>query len=122
MRVAPEAQAAAAVVDPRRVARIVSNLLDNAARYAGGAASVEIGCNASHVWFTVADTGPGTPDLSTQERSWSPAGEEKSEASPPATHGLGWALARAHAHLMGGDLTVQQGRGVSPLERCSSGS
>lgn len=49
------------LVDPVRVDQIVSNLLENALRYApeGGKVSVGVGERASSVTISVSDTGPG---------------------------------------------------------------
>ncbi len=90
--------------DPRRVDRIVGNLLDNARVHAPGApVRVSLVREAEVVRIAVADRGPGTeePDADL-ERLF----ERFAKADParPGGSGLGLAIAREHAALLGGSL------------------
>jgi signal transduction histidine kinase len=90
--------------DPRRVDRIVGNLLDNARLHAPGApVSVALRRGPDLVTVTVADRGPGIAVAGTDlERLF----ERFAIADParPGGSGLGLAIARAHAKLLGGSL------------------
>ena len=98
----------AALADPDALRRILSNLLDNAAKYAPGAPP-EISARAAGnaVELVVADRGPGVP----------PGLEEKvferffraddSLARRANGSGIGLSLARGLARGMGGDLTCR---------------
>ena len=89
--------------DPRRLERILGNLLDNAREHAPGA-PVEVGLSADDQELTivVADRGPGvTPDRL-------PLIFERFSKGDPSRHGgssgLGLAIAAEHAGLLGGRL------------------
>jgi len=90
--------------DPRRLDRIVGNLLDNARLHAPGApVTVSLAQSAGAVTVTVADRGPGTgPADADLERLF----ERFAKADParPGGSGLGLAIAREHADLLGGSL------------------
>jgi signal transduction histidine kinase len=86
--------------DPRRLERIVANLVDNALEHGGSSVSVRIGENE----IEVADDGPGIP------REHLPHVFErfyKADASRSGGGtGLGLAIARENAILIGGELEV----------------
>lgn len=99
--------------DPRRIDRILGNLLDNAREHAPGA-PVEVGLAADHdtalVW--VADRGPGVPD---EELGRIFERFRKVEPSRGGGgSGLGLAIAAEHAALLGGTLraTARDGGGT----------
>lgn len=48
--------------DKRRLMRVIANLIDNAAKYGGGASRVELRQVEGEVQFAVEDDGPGIPD------------------------------------------------------------
>lgn len=86
--------------------RVLSNLLDNAARHgaSGGRVRVEARSDAEGVWIAVDDAGPGIAE-----------GEEErvferfvrlDRSRRGTAGGLGLALARSLARLIGGDVTV----------------
>ena len=90
--------------DPRRVDRIVGNLLDNARVHAPGApVSVTLARDPHTVRVAVVDHGPGVgaPGVDL-ERLF----ERFAKADParPGGSGLGLAIAREHAELLGGSL------------------
>ena len=98
----------AALADPDAVRRILSNLFDNAAKYAPGAPpEVTVRAAESGVEIVVADRGPGVP----------PGLEEKvferffraddSLARRANGSGIGLSLARGLARGMGGDLVYR---------------
>jgi two-component system, OmpR family, sensor histidine kinase MtrB len=86
--------------DPRRLERIVANLVDNALEHGGSSVSVRIGKRE----IEVADDGPGIP------REHLPHVFErfyKADASRSGGGtGLGLAIARENAILLGGELEV----------------
>jgi signal transduction histidine kinase len=86
--------------DPRRLERIVANLVDNALEHGGSSVSVRIGDNG----IEVVDDGPGIP------REHLPHVFErfyKADASRSGGGtGLGLAIARENAILLGGELEV----------------
>jgi signal transduction histidine kinase len=86
--------------DPRRLERIVANLVDNALQHGGSSVSVRIGENV----IEVADDGPGIPSEHLPhvfERFY------KADASRSGGGtGLGLAIARENAMLLGGQLEV----------------
>ena len=91
--------------DPRRLERILGNLLDNAREHAG-AADVEVSCRAESdgLLITVEDRGPGVaPEKLARifDRFY------KAEPSRSAgSSGLGLAIARENAVLLGGSLSA----------------
>jgi two-component system sensor histidine kinase MtrB len=86
--------------DPRRLERIVANLVDNALEHGGSSVSVRIGEHD----VEVADDGPGIPSEHLPhvfERFY------KADASRSGGGtGLGLAIARENAILLGGELAV----------------
>jgi len=105
--------------DPRRLERILGNLLDNAREHAAGA-PVEVRVETpttllAEVVVSVADRGPGVPE-DRLERIF-----ERFYKADPSRHGgssgLGLAIAAEHAALLGGHLTAQnRSRGGLRLE------
>ena len=96
--------------DPRRLDRILGNLLDNANEHAAGAA-VEVRAASTGTWLTlsVADRGPGVPP-ERLDRIF-----ERFYKADPSRHagssGLGLAIAAEHAQLLGGTLTARNRSG-----------
>jgi two-component system sensor histidine kinase MtrB len=97
--------------DPRRVDRIVGNLLDNARIHAPGApVVVTLVPRPRAVTVTVADRGPGSGAAGSDlERLF----ERFAKADParPGGSGLGLAIAREHAELLGGSLRADANPG-----------
>lgn len=95
--------------DPERIRRVIGNLLSNAIKYTPAPGRVEVrtellqGEAGSWLRIEVADSGPGIPP----DRAEAIFGEFvrlHSDAVPG--HGLGLAISRRYARLLGGDLTV----------------
>ena len=89
--------------DPRRLERILANLLDNAREHAAGTpVDVDVAVSAGSLVMSVADRGPGvSPDRM-------PHIFERFYKADPSRHagssGLGLAIAAEHADLLGGTL------------------
>jgi two-component system sensor histidine kinase MtrB len=107
-RVRVEGAGAQVASDPRRIERVVANLVDNALEHGGGAATVLVGTGT----VEVADDGPGIPAEQLPhvfERFWK---GDPARSGPGS--GLGLAIARENARLLGGDVEVasEPGRGT----------
>ena len=88
--------------DPRRVERILSNLVENAIEHGGNDVGVRIGRNARDAFVEVRDRGPGiTPDQLRQvfERFY-----KADQARAGSGSGLGLAIALENARLLGGGI------------------
>jgi two-component system sensor histidine kinase MtrB len=98
--------------DPRRLERIVANLVGNALEHAGRDVSVRVGKDGLGAFVEVTDTGPGiSPDRLPHvfDRFYK---ADSSRAGPGS--GLGLAIALENARLLGGNLDVwsEVGRGT----------
>ena len=107
-RVQVEGAGAKVTSDPRRIERVVANLVDNALEHGGGDATVLVGTGT----VEVADDGPGIPADQLPhvfERFWK---GDPARSGPGS--GLGLAIARENARLLGGDVEVasEPGRGT----------
>ena len=97
------------VGDRERVERIVSNLLDNADRYAGGATAIRIWRDGERVSLAVDDAGPGidrferTLIFDRFSRGSAPIVRESDQRAT----GLGLSIVREHASLMDATIEVQ---------------
>lgn len=94
--------------DPSLLARLLGNLLDNAALHStpGGAIRIALARAGQHAVVTVADDGPGVPPARGErifERFY--RGPEASRRGVPGS-GLGLPIARWLAELHGGSLTL----------------
>ncbi|PKB71321.1 MAG: hypothetical protein BZY87_05550 [SAR202 cluster bacterium Io17-Chloro-G6] len=89
------------------IEHIVTNLVDNAVRFAGTHVEVKLTKNPSHFFIRVWDDGPGIGPQYTQhlfDRGWTPEVVRREEKS---SSGLGLFIARSLARRSGGDLTVE---------------
>ena len=101
------------VTDPLRVRQVLSNLLSNAIKYtpAGGSVAVSIVQDAPpaggrRVGVEVRDTGPGIPhDL--QSHVFEEFFRVRPADSPTRGNGLGLAISRRIARLLGGDVAFR---------------
>jgi signal transduction histidine kinase len=99
-----------AVADPLRTRQIVRNLLTNAARYGGPSVRVTCTEHGVHASVTIADDGPGVEGMDA-ERIFDPYFRSRPEGGVPGSVGLGLAVARQLARLMGGELVYGRKRG-----------
>jgi signal transduction histidine kinase len=105
----PAADPYVVVTDPRRVQRVVANLLSNAVVHGGGA-EVSLSADGAQVRVRVRDDGPGIaaehlPRLF--DRFYKADPSRSSQGS-----GLGLAIAAEHARLLGGDIEVTSAPGA----------
>jgi signal transduction histidine kinase len=94
-------------VDRRRFERVITNLVDNAHRYAGGAVALRIDVADNVVAFNVDDAGAGVP-LEESERVFERffRGQAAHDRGIARGTGLGLALVRDHVRAFGGTITV----------------
>ncbi len=100
--------------DPLRLRQIVRNLLSNAARYGGEEVSIRAFREGPRVRVEVCDDGPGIP-LDRAETIFEPYLSAHKPGTQPGSVGLGLAVSRTLARLMGGDL-VYTGNGGTTFE------
>ena len=89
------------------IEHIVTNLVDNAVRFAATHVEVKLSNNPSHFFVRVWDDGPGIGAQYLQhlfDRGWTPEVVRREEKS---SSGLGLFIARSLARKSGGDLTVE---------------
>lgn len=89
------------------IEHIVTNLVDNAVRYAGTHVEVKLTKNPTHFFVRVWDDGPGIGQQYLQhlfDRGWTPEVVRREEKT---SSGLGLFIARSLARQSGGDLTVE---------------
>ena len=95
--------------DKRRLVRVIANLLDNAAKYAGGASRVELRQVDGHIQIAVEDEGPGVPPddrlrIFDRFSRGLVAGDRRSTGDGV---GLGLSLVAEHIRLHGGEVWVE---------------
>ncbi len=93
------------MADPRRVRQILRNLLTNAMRYGGPHRRVTIGALRDRAWLEVRDNGLGVPDEDV-DHIFDPY--VTGRAGAQGSVGLGLAVARQLAELMGGSLHYER--------------
>ena len=95
-------------VDKRRLARALSNLLDNAQRYGGGATVIEVSTNENMIQIAVEDAGPG---ISKEERDIIfdrfSRGSSSGQRGDDGGTGLGLSLVQEDVRLHGGKVWVE---------------
>lgn len=103
----PEMATTVVAADKRRLARVIANLLENAASYGGGATGIELRQVGTLVEIAVEDEGPGVP---ADERQLIFArfarGSEGGRRGAGTGTGLGLALVAEHVRLHGGRVRV----------------
>ena len=109
-RFVPPAPSVVVETDPRRLDRILANLLDNAREHAGASdVTVELESRPEELVIAVSDRGPGVPE-DRLERIF----ERFSKLDPSrsgGSSGLGLAIAAEHAALLGGYLQAMNREG-----------
>ncbi len=98
--------AAAADLDPERLAQIVANLVENALKYATENVAVSMTHDSNTLAIAVADDGPGVPTADLPhvfERLYTGRGA----AGRAVGTGLGLAIVRELSHAMGGDVHAE---------------
>ena len=116
--VEPDAEDAIVLAEKRRLARVVANLLDNAAKYGGGATRVHVSKTSDSVLMAVEDSGPGVPD---DERfvifdRFSRGGAGGRRGYDTGV-GLGLSLVAEHVNLHGGRVWVEDRHDGQPGAR-----
>jgi two-component system sensor histidine kinase MtrB len=94
-------------VDRRRFERVITNLIDNAHRYAEGAVAVRMNRVANHLAINIDDAGPGVP-LDEREHVFERffRGRAAHDRGIARGTGLGLALVRDHVKAFGGTISV----------------
>lgn len=91
---------------------MIRNLLTNALRYGGDYIAVDVERKDDLVTITVADDGPGVPD--NREHAIFEAYERgHAQSTQPGSVGLGLAVSRELARVMGGELTFERRNAVT---------
>jgi two-component system sensor histidine kinase MtrB len=109
IEIEPGAHHVVASVDKRRVVRVLANLLDNAAKYGGGAERVSLERVGGEVRIVVEDRGPGVPEAD-RERVFERFSRGASVVGRRSTGegvGLGLALVREHVTMLGGRVWIE---------------
>jgi signal transduction histidine kinase len=111
-RVAIEPEQVVVSTDPRRLERIVANLVGNALEHAGRDVSVRVGKDGVAAFVEVSDRGPGIPPDRLPHVFDRFYKADFSRSGPGS--GLGLAIALENARLLGGDVEVwsEVGRGT----------
>ncbi len=93
--------------DSSSIEHVVTNLVDNAVRFATTHVEVKLTKNPSHFFIRVWDDGPGIASQYSQhlfDRGWTPEVARREEKT---SSGLGLFIARTVARRQGGDLSVE---------------
>lgn len=104
----PEGSIPQVLADPRRVRQILRNLLTNADRYGGPRRRITTGSLIDRVWLEVRDNGPGIPE---DEAAHIFEPYVTGNLGVKGSVGLGLAVARQLAELMGGSLEYERSAG-----------
>ena len=103
-RVRFDAEKTVVTTDPRRLERIVANLVGNALEHGGDGVAVRVGRDGERAFVEVADEGAGIPPEHVPHLF-----ERFYKADPSRTgpgSGLGLAIAQENARLLGGEIQV----------------
>ena len=97
----------AVMSDRMAIQVILTNLVDNAARYANEEVAIEVTRDPVHFFINVWDDGPGIPSQYVPhifDRGWTPAIAKREEKT---SSGLGLYITRTIANRYGGDVCVE---------------
>jgi signal transduction histidine kinase len=101
--------------DTLRTRQIVRNLLTNAHRYGGERVRVEVSSQRNVASLVVSDDGPGVKGIDA-EHIFDPYYRSQTSDARPDSVGLGLAVARQLARMMGGDLVYRRRGGWTRFE------
>ena len=101
--------------DPMRVRQIVRNLVDNALRYGGDSVHVDLIRDERGSHILVRDDGPGIGD-DTLIDAFQPFHRFGAPSTSPGTLGLGLAVCRTLARLMGGEVGYRRQSGETVFD------
>jgi signal transduction histidine kinase len=101
--------------DTLRTRQILRNLLTNAARYGGSQVKISVSSLGDAAVIVVSDDGPGI-NVVDSERIFDPYYRAQTEEARPDSVGLGLAVARQLARIMGGDLVYRRRAGWTRFE------
>jgi signal transduction histidine kinase len=107
VHVDPSVEDRRAMVDKRRIERVLANLVDNARIHGDGPVQVDLSAADSRIRICVDDAGPGVPDSERQrifERFARGPGARRNHARGA---GLGLSLVDEHVRLHGGTVWVE---------------
>jgi signal transduction histidine kinase len=93
----------------RRLAQVLTNLLENAERHANGAVGITLEADDEYVWLIVEDSGEGVPESERElvfERF--SRGKEAGRRGISGGTGLGLALVAEHVRLHQGRVWVEE--------------
>jgi two-component system sensor histidine kinase MtrB len=109
IEIEPGAHHVVASVDKRRVVRVIANLLDNAAKYGGGAERVSVERVGGEVRIVVEDRGAGVPEGDRERvfERFSRGAAVVGRRSTGEGVGLGLALVREHVTMHGGRVWIE---------------
>ncbi len=102
--------------DPLRFRQIVRNLLSNAARYGGQQVWIEIADRNDQIVVSVVDDGNGVPPALEAKIFEAYESGENGTMAQPGSVGLGLAVSRRLAILMGGSLDYSRSEGETRFE------
>jgi signal transduction histidine kinase len=94
-------------VDPRHLARMITNLVANATRHGRPPITVHIGRSSGRVHVTVRDHGDGVPEEFLPRLFQRFAQAKSGDQRDSGGTGLGLAITRELAHLNGGEVTYR---------------
>jgi len=114
-RVSLSGEAVQAIGDPERIRQIVRNLVSNALRYGGEVIRVDVCCDAVNAQLRVCDSGTAIPEQDS-ERIFEPYHRAHNAPGLAGSLGLGLAISRQLAQLMGGELTYRRTDGENTFE------
>ena len=101
--------------DTLRTRQIVRNLMTNASRYGGNQVKVTVSSLGDTAVMVVSDDGPGI-NVVDSERIFDPYYRVQNDDARPDSVGLGLAVARQLARIMGGDLVYRRRAGWTRFE------
>lgn len=106
---------AMAFADPLRLRQIVRNLVTNARRYGGDAILIEVEQLADLTTIAVIDDGPGVPE-ERKDAIFDAYERGHTDTIQPGSVGLGLAVSRQLARMMGGDILYRRHNDTTRFE------